>query len=46
MKLFCGAAHPEIGKAVWLFCQNETTTHAKYKNSQNRTARKLSRKIG
>jgi len=41
MKLFCGAAQPEIGKAVWLLlCQNETTTHAKYKNSQNRTARK------
>jgi len=39
MKLFCGAAQPNISKAVKLLRQYETTAHDKYKNAQKQNAR-------
>ena len=44
MKLFCRAAQPDIGKAVRLLRQYETTAHDKYKNAQKPNARPPVRK--
>ena len=44
MKLFCGAAQPNISKAVKLLRQYETTAHDKYKNAQKQNARPPVRK--
>ena len=40
MRLFCGAAKPNIGKAVKLLQQYETTATDKYKNATKRYAKK------
>jgi len=39
MKLFCGAANPNVDKAVRLLQQYETTSSDKYKNAKKSTAK-------
>jgi hypothetical protein len=39
MKLFCGAANPNVDKAVRLLQQYETTSSDKYKNAKKMTAK-------
>ena len=39
MKCFCGAANPNIDKAVNLLRSYETTSEAKYKNAKKSTAK-------
>ena len=38
MRIFCGAAQPDISKAVRLLRIYETTAHDKYKNAQKKSA--------
>ena len=39
MKLFCGAANPNVDKAVRLLQQYETTSSDKYNNAKKSTAK-------